>query len=132
VRQILRGGLEKSLALKRAEKLSGLSRTRMAIIDDRQHNIDALRHAGIGLALKAPSALSADHETLVTFDLAVALATFQAWSPGPSPRAEDLPAQTLPIEPWRRSGLSTAMLERHIFNRARRIGFRLRHALGKR
>lgn len=130
--RLMRAGLEKALALEAAERLSGVPRRRMAIIDDRQHNLSALLKAGIGLALMAPSALSPDGRVLTTFDLAEALATVDAWSRASTPpRQAALRAEEHPVDAWRRSGLDTARLERHLFNRLRRLAYRARNGLAR-
>lgn len=131
--QMLRGGLQKSLALNLAERKSGISRSRMAIIDDRDHNIAALKVGGVGLTMKAPSELSADGRTLTTFAIADALSRFRGWlAQGLGPQSFELVPEQHLVEPWRRSGLSTAHLERHLFNRLRRTAYHIRHAIKRR
>lgn len=123
-RQLLRRGLQKSFALSLVERIAGCTREDVAIVDDRQHNLDAMIAAGIGLALKAPSELSGCGQFLTTFDLDAMLRSLGQWHADREVhRQRALLPVTIAVEPWRRSGLSTKALERHAFNHARRVFF---------
>jgi hypothetical protein len=127
VRRLLSNGLEKAFALGRAEKLTGMPREAMAVIDDRQGNLDVLLEAGVGLALKAPAALSADGRSIVSFDMADVLDRLPSWHANrKAVRQIDLAPVGHEIYEWQRSGLSTQLLRKGAFNRSRRVAAALR------
>lgn len=132
LRQLVRGGLQKNLALSLVEKITGQGRDNIVMLDDRQRNLDIMISAGVGLALKAPSDLSSDGRTVTTFDMVEVLQLLPDWHAHRSTRRQrDLRAVQQLVAPWQKSGLSTASLESHAFNRARRIFYITRRYLSR-
>jgi hypothetical protein len=127
--QAFRWGLRKSFGLAVAERMTGVKRDSIAVLDDRQHNLDAMLEAKAGIAMKAPSGLSADGREITTFDIELVLESLQDWH---AARAEmrqiDLPAVQCRIASWQRTGLSTGGFDDHLFNRGRRIAGILRRS----
>ena len=120
--RVVRKGLRKSLILPMVEKQFGISRTRMALIDDRLDNLEDMLANGIGLALLAPSLMENGH-SLTSFDVNEAIGVFTSW--GGRERQETvvrLTALTIAVESWRKTGLNTRRQERHLFNLLRRMG----------
>ena len=129
--QMLRRGLRKDLVLPVLERRYGITRSRVAFIDDRMDNLDDLLRAGLGLALHAPSELLPDGR-LLTFHLDDALSELGAWTEAsPTGRLVKLPPRDLVMAPWRLTGLTTAAHGRHVFNSARRVGRAMRQSLSR-
>ncbi|CAA9514515.1 MAG: hypothetical protein AVDCRST_MAG44-1605 [uncultured Sphingomonas sp.] len=127
IRQLARFGLRKTYALSIAQRMTGAKPDDFVILDDRQQNLDPCLKAGIGLALKAPAAVSDDGRTIATFDMRGALRSMPKWYADRGTRRQiDIPAIARVIEPWQKSGISTAALGDHMFNRARRLASSLR------
>ena len=129
--RVVRKGLRKSLILPMVEKQFGISRTRMAMIDDRLDNLEDMLSNGIGLALLAPSLMENGH-SLTSFDVNEAIRVFTSW--GGRERQETvvrLTALTIVVESWRKTGLDTRRQERHLFNLMRRMGRATRTRLFK-
>jgi hypothetical protein len=124
---LVRHGLRKSWVLPLAEERFGVSRGEAAFIDDRMDNLQDLLAHGLGLALHAPSEIGADGRSLVSFDMAAALAEVARWRRGERPgQLVTLPPVTMPLGDWQRTGLHTKQQGRHVFNVARRIGRAMR------
>ena len=127
--RLVAGGLKKSLILPEVEARLGVPRARMALIDDRMDNLEDLLAHGLGLALRAPSAVGGDGG-LVSFDFAEAAAEFDRWrrEGGPA-RLHALAPVTMAPEAFRRTGLCTTAQSGHAFNRMRTAARRVRHAI---
>jgi hypothetical protein len=125
--RLARQGLLKSHALKLVERLFGVPRGYMAIIDDKPHNLDDLLRHGVGMGLLAPSRILEDEKCLVTFSLAQALQQVAEWQPErESGCARQLPEISRPVAAWQRTGLDTSRDARHPFNVARRAVYAIR------
>ncbi|MBK1658106.1 hypothetical protein CKO45_07675 [Paracraurococcus ruber] len=131
--QLLRRGLCKSWILPVVEARHGVPRGRMAFIDDRVDNLDALGRHGVGLRLHAPSGFVADGPRMVSFDVADAVAAIRHWqSAGDGPACVALTRRCYDVAPWRRTGLHTRKESLHAFNAARMVMRHLRQAFARR
>ena len=125
--QAVRRGLQKSLVLPMVAELSGCSRDMICLLDDRQHNLDAMLESGAGLAMKAPSAVCASGQQLTTFEMESVFDSLRRWfAERHTAPLVDVPSIERPIADWQKTGLSTEHLQRHAFNRARRLVYKAR------
>ena len=121
-RKMMSKGLLKSFALPMIEQITGRSRNVFAMIDDKSHNLDAMRAAGIGLTAKAPFKFDDVDYSTVTFDLKSFLNQLpDLLSQSPSGAHVDLPAMSQSFTSDQRTGASTKSLQDHMFNRVRRL-----------
>jgi hypothetical protein len=115
--RILRDGLVKSAALPDIEARFGVSRQRMAIIDDREVNLTDLVGAGVGLGLMAPSQIHEDGAVITSFDLSEAIQIFTAWrAGGDAGRIHSLTPRTIGAPSARQTGMNTRQDGAHLFN----------------
>lgn len=131
--RLVRRGLCKTLALPLAERMGGVGRDEMILLDDRQPNLDALLADGVGMALKAPIGYSAETACVETFDIEAALGSLARWHLHRSSiRQINLDGHRRQVQTWQRSGLSTAKLRGAPFSRLRRGAGGLRRRCKKR
>jgi hypothetical protein len=127
--KMLRHGLLKSLVLPELEARHGIPRGDMIFVDDRLDNLQDLLAHGLGLALHAPSAVTADGG-LVTFDAADILMIVNGWLADRSgPALRTLPPRSLAIGACGRTGLCTTREAAHHFNLLRTVARKLRRGL---
>jgi hypothetical protein len=120
---LIRWGLRKSWILPVVEQRFGVSRGHTAFIDDRLDNLHDLLDHGLGLALHAPSDVTATGQSLISFDFRAALDHVAAWREGRSgEKLVSLAPKEFLLGDWQRTGLHTKKQGRHVFNAARRIG----------
>ena len=120
---LLRHGLKKSWVLSILEKRYGIARDQVAFIDDRRDNLEDMLSHGLGLALHAPSGISADGATITSFDFEHAGNLMKAWG-GTRRVTEIQPLQPREIHSalWVRTGLNTRREALSAFNTARLFG----------
>ena len=123
-------GLLKSLILPEIERRYQLARGRLAMIDDRNSNLEDLVGCGLGLGMRAPSALGAEGKSLLTFDFREASRVFQSWDYNSrSGEIVELAVREMPIGTWHRTGISTRREGKHVFNLARYLWRTVRTSL---
>jgi hypothetical protein len=127
---LLRDGLRKSWILPEVEERYGVARHNIAFIDDRHDILEDMLGNGIGLAILAPSGITADGSGLVSFDFHEVVSFLKSWRGMKAPSILTLPTKEISIERWRRTGVGTIRRSRHMFNRVRRCGRMIRHLVG--
>lgn len=121
IREAIKRGLLKSFALPLIERVSWQKRDKVVMLDDRQHNLDAMLDAGVGLALKAPIGIDGDHKVITSFDLRHTLDSLSDWYRNRADcRQIELAPASAAIQDWQRSGTTTTKLQKHPFNTIRR------------
>ena len=128
---LLRDGLRKSWILPEVERRYGVARRDIAVIDDRHDILEDMLGNGIGLAILAPSGITADGAGLISFDFHEVGSFLKGWKGKKAPSILiTLPSKDISIERWRRTGVGTIGRSRHMFNRVRRYGRMIRHLVG--
>jgi hypothetical protein len=129
ISRLMTRGLRKSLILPALELRYGISRQSMALIDDRQDNLDDMLSQGLGFAIHAPSSVTADGD-LITFGISELRDVFLRWREGlPGPRLVRLTPRSLTLANCGRTGVCTTAAGAHTFNRLRSVAQRARRAL---
>jgi hypothetical protein len=132
-KRMLNHGLRKDLILPALERRFSIHRSQIIFIDDRIDNLQDLLSAGLGLAIHAPSYLTNDGQSLMSFDLVQAFSAIRCWQRGALSEALiRLPPEELRMASWRRTGLRTTTEKRHVFNAARQIARSVRVGLLRR
>jgi hypothetical protein len=127
--RLMTRGLRKSLIIPELELRYGIERQRMALIDDRQDNLDDMLEQGLGLVIHAPSAVT-DQGDIITFSTSEVTDILSRWQAGvPMPKVITLTERRLSLEDCGRTGLCTTAAGAHMFNRLRSVAQRARRAL---
>ena len=129
--KLLRMGLRKSWALPAVERRYQVDRKNIAFIDDRLDNIEDLVGNGVGVALHAPSGISADG-SLISFDFQQAVRMLREWNGDRTIPILSVAPRIVAESEWSRTGISTDTVTMSPFNQARRYGRSLRHLLWRR
>ncbi len=128
--RLLGRGLKKSWALSVVEQRYGVSRQRIAFIDDRLDNLQDLLVHGVGLALHVPSSVEADGSSLVSFDFYQVARLLKDWDGArPVPQIVEVEPKSIKMGSWCRTGFDTRRPGRNPFNRVRRYGRWVRNLL---
>lgn len=126
---LLQEGLRKSWVLAEVERLYAVPRRNIAFVDDQHDNLYDMARSGIGLAILAPSGISADGSKLVSFDFRELAQLVRDWSGIDGPQIRTLTSQENCIEEWCRTGVGTSQ-RWHLFGQARRCGRAIRRLIG--